>query len=220
MDIIIGIVGIEKQQAGEKYNIQPNDRFHRRSIPQHFRFPETGMCIPPSFVPYPAMCASIQTLPYKATEWNLKRFLIKNNIYYNINRQSYKNAVFYHFLFCVIFKWMDPYRSSNLCCSPHSRSLITNDGGSRAFLVQICEHSGSFSADRTISLRKRKNAQRRLFLYIFLQALPTADGFVKRTLFALGISCRTEVAAKEDEQMVAFVPAAAVDLAAQLLFHL
>ena len=67
---------------------------------------------------------------------------------------------------------------------------------------------------------KKKNAQRRLFLYIFLQALPTADGFVKRTLFALGISCRTEVAAKEDEQMVAFVPAAAVDLAAQLPFHL
>ena len=159
-------------------------------------------------------------LPYKVTEWHLKRFLIKNNIYYNINRQSYKDTVCYHFLFCVIYKWMDPYRSSNLCCSHHSRSLITNDGGSRAFLVQICEHSGSFSADRTISLRKRKNAQRRLFLYILLQAFPAADGFVKRTLFALGISCRTEVAAKEDEQMVAFVPAAAVDLAAQLLFHL
>ena len=67
---------------------------------------------------------------------------------------------------------------------------------------------------------EKKNAQRRLFLYILLQAFPAADGFVKRTLFALGISCRTEVAAKEDEQMVAFVLAAAVDLAAQLLFHL
>ena len=77
-----------------------------------------------------------------------------------------------------------------------------------------------FPVDRTISLRKRKNAQQRLFLYILLQTFPAADGFVKRTLFALGISCRTEVAAKEDEQMVAFVPAAAVDLAAQLLFHL